>query len=226
MVEQVEELCAEIKSCAFPRQHEPLDQREVCVHKTRAIERCPRQGTELSKRCIRESAGIEPSSRCTQLIWRSATWVGGNLACFVRVSNLNRTCKSRPVLRELHASIICACHEKQWEARADPFNHVDGPSAENLVDGSIPSASKLFPATEWQIVQHTCCELMVQLDLRESPIQLVSSRQRPIGRADIAAQSVRQSAIEVSCICIPQQRVQSMPHTLCLSLRLQRVVAS
>src|SRR5215468_3433619 len=113
MVKQVEELCPEIQTRAFPREHESLDERKVCVHKTRPIQRSSRQRTELSERSVVVCTGVEPHRRWPKFVGRQSTLRNGrsatrihsisdNGACLMRICNLDRAREVRAICRELH----------------------------------------------------------------------------------------------------------------------------
>src|SRR5580700_8053447 len=119
MVEQIEELCPELQTHALvERQREVLDHREVCVHKTRAINRCAGCGAELAdrkllrgtsasrcggesdRRRLRKSAGIEPVLFGVNLGWGGAARIGSDGAGLVRITHLIRSLEGVAVVGE------------------------------------------------------------------------------------------------------------------------------
>src|ERR1700689_136772 len=202
---------------------EIFDDREVRVHETRAIYGSASSRAKFPGRSLDKSAGIEPVLFRVNRCW--ATGLPTFVASLIRISDLVWALQRKPVVREESSRLLRAVDDKQRKARRRPLNEVKLPIPQDRVGALAPSPSELLAAAERQVVQHASRKAAVQVQFRESPVQVRRSRQGIIQRARIGSQTVRQAGIEIARVGIADQSVQAVLCALGLSLYLQRIVA-
>src|ERR1700688_712243 len=222
MVKEIEELGAKLQIHSFSRQGKVLDYREIRVHETRTIDRRPGHRAQLSRGRGCESARIEPIGESVNLSRTIRTASFG--ACLVRIAHLIRPLQNQSVVEEEDAGLIRAIDHEERKPRLGPFDDIDLPISQHCVNRSTPVAAEMPSLTERQIIENAGGKDIVQVELRQSPIQLLRTRERPIECARIAAQTVRKTGIESAGPSVANQRVQAVPSTFGLGFHLERIV--
>src|SRR5579864_7155964 len=165
VVKEIEKFRAEIQSHVFPWQRELFDDREVRVHEIRTEDRNSVRVAEFTRRGLRKAGHVQ-ELRLGLIRIRIATgnlvWALEGVAVAARV--------------EGDARRIVVVDQREREARCDFLNYVQLPAAEKRVRHVVPIAPKLLASAERKIVNHARREVVVQVDLRWRPIQLL-----PIG---------------------------------------------
>ena len=164
VIEEVEELGAEIQT-HLSRKPDLLDDREVRVD-------------EIG------SSGWD-TARVTQLAGggrNKAGWVDPLQLAVGRIAGVATGDPVRPVpivgiapARERCAGAVNAVDQGHWESRRDSLDKSHLEVAENGVGHGIPIAPELLSAAEGQIVNHTAGEAVIEVDLRQAPIQVLAS---------------------------------------------------
>src|ERR1700691_3791258 len=189
VIEQIEKLGPKLQLHGLaPRQREVFDDGKIRVHETRAVNRSAGSDTEFSRRRVGESTGVEHCAR--QAVWPVgiAHDVGAVEAKKVVIEILPCVPGCR-VLTECWAG-IGAVDDEERESRLGSLHQIDLPVPQNGVGSSSPVAAVVLPLAEWKIIEDAGGESIVQVQLRQSPIQFLGAGQRPIDRADIGAQAI------------------------------------
>jgi hypothetical protein len=77
---------------------------------------------------------------------------------------------------------------------------------------------------ERQVVNDAGREIMIQVDLREAPIEALPIRKGKVSGADDAPQPIRKASVVSSRISVSDERVNAVPRALGLGFDLQRIV--
>src|ERR1700682_40968 len=93
------------------------------------------------------------------------------------------------------------------------------PVPEYGVRGTAPVAAEVLPFAKGQVIQDTRGEVVVQVQLRQSPVQFRASWKRVIDRSRIRTQTVRHAGVEGPRPGITDQRIK--PVACALSLRFE-----
>jgi hypothetical protein len=72
---------------------------------------------------------------------------------------------------KIDARIVRVSHEEREPGR-DSLDHIHFPISQDRIDGTAPIAAKLLAFSEWQIIGNAGRELVIEVELREPPIQL------------------------------------------------------
>src|SRR5271155_2843719 len=99
------------------------------------------------------------------------------------------------------------------------------PIPKSCVGRAVPVSAEHFASAERQVVNDAGGEVVVEVDLRQAPIQLRPVRKREIGRTQQRTQTVGEAIIVGVRIGITNQSVEAVPGRLGLGLDLQRVVS-
>src|SRR5579871_4441801 len=81
---------------------------------------------------------------------------------------------------EERARLVVAIDERRGEPRRDSLDNGHLPIAEQGVRSSIPIVAELSAATEREIVDHAAYETVIEIDLRQRPIQVL-----PVGEREV-----------------------------------------
>src|SRR6202041_573361 len=92
------------------------------------------------------------------------------------------------------------------------------------VGGAAPAAAILLAFAERQVIEDAGGKTVIEVQLRQAPIQLRSARQRVIERTWVRAETVGQAGIEIARIGIADQSVETMPRALGLGFDLQGII--
>jgi len=65
---------------------------------------------------------------------------------------------------------------------------------------------------------------VIEVQLRQAPIQFVETGERIVDRAGIGAQAIGQASIEIAGIGIADQGIQAMPRTLGFGFYLEGII--
>src|SRR5579864_502097 len=199
MVEQVEEFSPELQVHTFAEgQREVLDQREISVHKARAVYRGACSRTKFSRWSWCESARIKPALNRVDLRGGVATGIPGHGTRLIWVADLIRTLERISVIGEEHTGFIGAIHDKQWESGRCPFDEIYLPVPQYSIGGATPIAAELPAFAEWQVIQDAGRKGVIQIQLRQSPIEFRTPGQRVVQGAGIRAQAVGHAGVECS----------------------------
>ena len=98
------------------------------------------------------------------------------------------------------------------------------PVPQNRIGSSAPIAAETLALTKGEIIENARGELVVEVELREAPVQFLTAGQRPVHCAGQSSESVGKPGIESAGIGIAQESVQAVVGAL-LSLNLKRIVA-
>src|SRR5690348_13970023 len=211
MVEEVEEFRSELEVHAFPeRKREVLDDREVGVHESRSVERSAGSCAEFSRRRLLKRAGIEPVLNRMYCRRSGATRITRNRPSLVRIANLVWTLESISVVREENPGSVSAIHDKQWEAGGGMFNDIQLPVAQDRIRRPGPIAAEVFAFSKGQVIQNAGSKVVVQIQLREAPVELRASGKRIINGSRISTQPIRHTGVEGSRPGIAQQGIKSV----------------
>src|SRR5438477_7047604 len=188
MVEKVEELSPELQIGAFAeRQRDVLNDRKVNVHKTWTVDRSTRGCAQFSGRGLCEGAGIEPVLNRVDSRRSHATRIALDRPCLVWIADLVWTLVSASVIGEEHSRSITAIDYEQRESGSGPDDRIQLPVPEDGIGRTAPITAELLTFPEWQVVQDAGGEAVIQIQLRQSPIQFRAARKRIINRARIRA---------------------------------------
>src|ERR1700730_12295986 len=180
MVKEIEELSPEVHIYTLADRN-TLDEREICVHEIRPVERRAVGVPELTVRRFSETICIKPL-----LDSRVAALGIADLVGAIQADAVPLKVRARPV----------AVYDEERKPGSNFLDHVHFPIPEDGIDGSAPVATKLLTLSEGQIVGHAGGQLMVEVDLGESPIGVLISGQWEIRRAGGGSQTVRKSGVE------------------------------
>src|SRR5579864_1107827 len=96
------------------------------------------------------------------------------------------------------------------------------PASADRVANGVPVAPPFLPFAEGQLINDAGGEVLIEVDLRESPIEVLPIRKREIRGPDDTSQPVAETGVICSRIGVRNQRVKAMPRALGLGLDLQR----
>src|SRR5580704_18198998 len=174
MVEEVKELSPELQIHGLAEgQREVLEDREIRVDKIRPINRRAGSCSEFSQRGLRKSAGVEPILVSVDL--GRAVRIATFRPCLVRIAHFVRTLQGEAVIGEVRARLIGAIDHKQREAGGDSFDQIHLPMPEEGVGGGTPATAKPFALAEWQVIKDAGGKVVIEVQLRQPPIQFVES---------------------------------------------------
>src|ERR1019366_3165494 len=105
------------------------------------------------------------------------------------------------------------------------FDEGQLPIPKSCVGRAIPVTAELLAPAERQIVNDATREIIVEVDLRQTPIQLLPIRKREIGRTQQGTQTVGEAIIVGARIGVTKQSVEAVPGRPGLGFDLQRVVS-
>src|ERR1019366_8419217 len=88
----------------------------------------------------------------------------------------------------------------------------------------VPTTSPFLTLAERQVVNDAGGEILIQVDLREAPIETLPVRERKVSGANDAPQAIRKSRIVGSRVSVSDERVNAVPFALGLGFDLQRIV--
>ena len=91
---------------------------------------------------------------------------------------------------EVGARLVTAVNQWNRKPRGDPFNERELPVAEHRVGHRTPVASEHFAVAEWQIIDEASSKAVIQVDLRQGPIEVLPVRQGEKRGAQLRAQAV------------------------------------
>ena len=94
------------------------------------------------------------------------------------------------------------------------------PASGDGVRGTVPIVSPLPAFSQWQIVDHTGSEVVIQVDLREPPVQSLPSRKWEVRRPDDTPEAVSEPGVIGSRVGVSDQRVETVSRTLRLGFDL------
>src|SRR5208282_1747941 len=144
-----------------------------------------------------ERAGIEPVLQSVNRRWAvsaAALWPSN-----IRVANFVGTVQAVAIPGKVdpgpaEVSIVARHHEER-ESGDGFLDQVELPVAEDFVGGAAPAAAEVLAFAKRQVVEHADGKLIVAVQLRQAPLQLVRARQRPIHGAGERAETVRKFGI-------------------------------
>ena len=90
----------------------------------------------------------------------------------------------------------------------------------------VPVASKALAISERQVVNHAGCEVVVEIDLGERPVQLAPIGQGIVGSPDRTSNAIGEAIVISTGVGVANQGVEAMTRVLGLRLNLQRIVMS
>ena len=99
-----------------------------------------------------------------------------------RVTNLIWANQAVPVVFEVDPRIIGRDHENR-ESRSRFLDRSQFPISQDRIHRAIPRTAIGFTFAEGQLINYAGGEIMIQVDLRQAPVQLLPSRQGIISRA-------------------------------------------
>ena len=103
--------------------------------------------------------------------------------------------------------MIVARDYGDWKSGSDFLNQINFPIPQDRVYWAAPRAAEALAFPERQVINHASCEVVIELDFRESPIRFRGPRQGPVGSARAGTEAIRKSRVEVSRIGVPQEGV-------------------
>jgi len=140
------------------------------------------------------------------------------------------TAQAVSIIREGRASSIdstvdtVAVDNEHREARGDFFNDGHLPVSEDGVGDAVPTAAKGFTLAKGKVVNDAGTEVVVEIDLREGPIQLLPVRERIVGGAKSGTQAVAEANVVGTGISITDQSVDAVARALSFGFDLKPVV--
>src|ERR1700722_3596327 len=184
MIGQVEELSPELHTHALAkRQRTTLNARKIRVHEARPVNRCARGRAKFSGGSRHKRAGVEPVLESVNL--GGTVGAAGFGAGLIGIADQvwARICIA--VIREKHARRVAAVNYEQGESRRDPLDKIQLPVPEDGIRRATPIAAELPAFSERQIVENAGGEAVVEIELRQPPVQLLRSGQRIVNRARV-----------------------------------------
>jgi hypothetical protein len=180
VVKKVEKFCPEIQSHVLPRQRKLFDHGEVGVDEIWTYNRDTRRVSELTRRWRDEAARVNPL--------KLAMARGSRVAA----SNLVRTVEVVEIAAsgEGDSGGVCAIDQRNREARSNFLNERQLPAPKQGVGDVTPITSILLAPTKRQIVNNASREAIIEIDLRQRPIQILPIRKWEEGRAKQRPQTV------------------------------------
>ena len=182
MVEKVEELRAEIQPHVLPGQSKLFDDGKVGVHKSRACHRDARRVTQLSGSRRNKARRINPL--VLPMVGRIR----------VAASNLIWAIEVVPVAAIVEgwklSGLVCAVHQRHTEAGSNLFDERQLPAPNHGVGDLIPVTSILLAPAERQVVNDASREAVIEINLRQRPVQFLPIRKWEEGRTKQRAQTV------------------------------------
>src|ERR1700722_6379713 len=215
MVEKVEEFRPEVQSHVFPGKGELFDHGEVGVDEIGTYDRDTGRVSELTRsRC-------DKAGRINPLKLAVVRGVG------TAASDLVRTVEVVAIAAGIEgdAGGVGAVDEGNREARSNLLDERELPASKQGVGDPIPVASILLAPAERQIVNEAAGETVVEVDLRQCPIQFLPIWKWEVGRAQQRAKTIGEAIIIGVRIGITDQGVKTILRGLGLGLDLQRVVS-
>ena len=215
MIEQVEELRTEIQTHTFPGQRKLFDNGEIGVNETRTRYRDSIRVPQEARRRHNKAGRVNPLVRAV---------VGG---IEVATRNLVRAVKVVPIAAgvEEDTGLVIAVDQRVRKPRGNFFDQRQLPVPQKRVRSVIPSIAELLAFAERQVINDATREVVIEVDLRQPPIELLLIREREIRRTQQGTQTVGQAIIVGARIGVTKQSVQSVPVRLSLGFDLQRVVS-
>src|SRR4029077_10384724 len=110
-------------------------------------------------------------------------------------------------------------------ARSNLFDERQLPAPQHGVGDLIPVTSILLAPAERQVVNDASREAVIEIDLRQRPVQFFPIRKWEVGRTQQRAKTVGQAIVVGMRISITNQSVKAVLRGLGLGFDLQRVVS-
>src|SRR5580700_4908260 len=160
MVKEIEKLRPEIQPHTLPeRYQEVLDGREIRVYETRAGDRRPGRVPKFSVGRVDETGGVEP--------------LADTRIAHLGVTDLVGAVDAVAVVLEIYSRVVAARKQEKRESGSGFFDHSHFPISQDRVDRTAPGASEPLALAGRQFVDQAGGEIMIEIDLRQAPIQLL-----------------------------------------------------
>ena len=173
MIKKVEKFRSEIQSHVLPWQRKLFDHRKVGVDEIWTYDRDTACVSELTGRWRDKAGRVNPLKLA--------------MVSRIRIAarNLVRTVKVVGITAgvEGHAGGVHAVDQGNRESGGNSFDERQLPAPKHGVGDVTPSASKLLAPAERQVVNDASREAVIEIDLRQRPIQFLPIRKREVGRA-------------------------------------------
>src|SRR5512135_554196 len=171
MIEDIEELRSEVQVHPFA-EREMLDKGQVGIYESRSGDRRAGRISQFARRRRHERAGIEPGGKRVHLCRTYAAGVGGHVTRLIGIAHHIRPVEAISVPLEEGAGLVVAGDHEHGKPGRGFFNCVYFPVSQNGVGRSVPVAPKALALAEGQIVENAGRELVVEVELRKTPVQL------------------------------------------------------
>src|SRR5208282_1916579 len=179
VVEKVEEFRAEVQTHIFPGQFELFDHGEISIDEIRTVDG---NATGVAEFAL---SGVHKAG-CVNVLGLSLVGIGiaaGNLVGAVEVITVAAGVKG-DARRTRPAEIpVSTVNQGKGKAGRDFFDQRDLPAPEERIRHTVPIAAEALSVAEGQVIDNARGEIIVKVELRGSPIELLPIGQREIGRA-------------------------------------------
>src|SRR5271165_7002442 len=210
MVEQVEDLAAKFEAHSLARKREVLDGGKVRIHKPRAGNGSARRVAECARYRSGKTGGIEPLADF-RIAQAGTTGLIGAI-------------QTVAVVLEIHTGAVVAVDHEYRETAGGSLNESHLPVANHRVNKGVDVVSEPAPFPVGQLVNHAGDEIVVEVDLRQRPVQLLPVGQGEVRGAYRSAQAVRKAVVIGARKGISHQGVNAVFRTLGLRFDLKRIV--
>ena len=85
------------------------------------------------------------------------------------------------------------------------MNYVNFPASSDGIDRTVPIIAKALALSERKVVDDAGGEVVIELNLRQSPVGILGSRQREICAAGAGSYPIRKSVVEVPGIGVARR---------------------
>ena len=166
MVKEVEKFCAKIQPHVLPWQRKLFDYGEVGIDKIWTDDRDTGRVSELTRRRSDKAGRVNP----LQLAMVSGIRIApGNLVRTVEVVAITAGVEGG-------AGGVRAVDERNWEARSNFLDERQLPAPEQGVGDVTPITSILLASAKRQVINDATREAVIEIDLRQRPIQILPIR--------------------------------------------------
>ena len=216
MVEEVKELGTEVKAESL-RYPGSIAYRERSVFtKSGPFDGGTIRVTQLSVGRRRECTRIKPELNCVYL--RRTVSSATLRSALIRISDLIRPIQTGAVPCEVDPGTtektVIAVGEEQRESGSDLLNDCNLPVPEGGVYRTTPIAPPGFPFTKRKVINDTCRELVIEVDLGMGPIRLLHVGQRPVEGSWRRAKVIRQAGIVRVGVSVTQKSIKAVTRAL------------
>src|ERR1700678_2651181 len=118
----------------------------------------------------------------------------------IGVADLVGAIQTAPVPLKIHlrtrTGTVVAVDHKQGKPGSGLFNDVDLPTAKDRVFGAVPRTAKRLALAKRQVIKDAGGKIVIQVDLREAPIRLTCTGERPVSGTREGAIAIGHSGVK------------------------------